>query len=511
MDHPLVFEVNTRCWLGQLSERAGRAITLDVAPDAEFESWEKAGFTHLWLMGVWRTGPKACALVRSEAGLRMTCREAHGSEGDEYISASPYAIAEYVVAEHFGGNAALARFRKKLRLHGMGLILDFVPNHVGIDHRWLGARPSLFVRARQQRAETFAARKTWIAHGKDPNFPAWNDTAQLDYRVAATRAAMRAALQSVAKLCDGVRCDMAMLLLEEVFAATWRDFPGPPRAASGEFWPAAIAGVKQERPDFLFIAEAYWNRERRLQELGFDYVYDKGFYDCLARLDPDALRRHLQTVGDDFRPVRFLENDDEPRVASILDLPAQKAAAVLLLSQPGMRLLHDGQLSGWKRRVPVQLTRYWPESPDPETNAFYGALLDALSQTNIGGTAMEYVPTEALGCFLIKWKGAGESCTLIAVNLGAQPVRFGVASIAPCLTLARTIFAAADSRFEWDGGRLQIDLPACGFLVLNLDRPAATTETNPPRKFAADGIASAPRSRSERRLRIHAVSSPRRR
>jgi glycosidase len=468
MDHPLIFEINTRCWLGELSEGRSRPVTLDTVPEAEFAAWQNAGFTHIWLMGVWKTGPKARALARAQPDLQAMCRAAFGAECDDIISASPYAIADYVVAECFGGNAALRQFRRKLRQNGLGLILDFVPNHLGVDHPWLAAWPGLFVRSSEPRPECFRAATGWIAHGKDPNFPAWIDTAQLDYRVPATRAAMRAILQSVARQCDGVRCDMAMLPLEDVFAATWRDFPGVPPPAAGEFWGEAIAAVKQRQADFLFIAEAYWNRESRLQELGFDYVYDKRFYDCLARRDPAALRRHLQTIANNFCPVRFLENHDEPRLASILDFPEQQAAAVLLLCQPGMRLLHDGQLTGRKRRLAVQLTRYWPEPPHLETKSFYHALLAALAQTAIGGTGLEYLATEASGCFLVKWKGEGARCTLCAVNLAEKPAQFAVGSIDPGARPARTIFAGAESKWKWTGGLLQIELPSHGFLLLNL-------------------------------------------
>ncbi len=281
---------------------------------------------------------------------------------------------------------------------------------------------------------------------------------------------MREVLQAVATQCDGVRCDMAMLLLEDVFDATWRDFPSGQPAAGGEFWAEAIAAVRRGRPDFLFIAEAYWERERRLQELGFDYAYDKTFYDCLARRDAAALRRHVQAVANNYRPVRFLENHDEPRVASLLDFAAQKAAAVLLLSQPGMRMLHDGQLSGRKRRTPVQLARYWPEADDPATAAFYGALLGALRQSVIGGTRVEFLETETAGSIVMRWKGEGGRWSVVAVNLTGEAARFGVAALEPGPWRMRTIFADAETRWNRAGGPLQIELAADGYLLLELAR-----------------------------------------
>jgi hypothetical protein len=463
MAHPLVLELNTRCWLRELSESASAPVTLETVPEAEFAAWKGAGFTHLWLMGVWKTGPKASALARAQPGFRALCREAFGTVSDEQISGSPYAIADYVVARRFGGNKGLSHFRQRLRQHGIGLILDFVPNHLGLDHPWLSARPSLFVHAAVPRQETFHAGKNWIAHGKDPNFPAWTDTAQLDYRVPATHAAMRGILHRVSRQCDGVRCDMAMLLLEDVFAATWANFPRAAAAAPGEFWKEAIASVKEKRGDFLFVAEAYWHREGRLRELGFDYAYDKGFYDCLVRRDSRALWNHLCHVAHHFSPVRFLENHDEPRIASLLNPAEQKAAAVLLLSQPGMRLLHDGQMTGRKHRVPVQLTRYWPESPNLEAKCFYDDLLACLPKTAIGGSRMEYVPTNAADSFLMEWKRDARR-TLVAVNLGPRSSRFTFGARS-----AHTVFADAESKWRQSGHHLHIDLAPHGFLVFNLD------------------------------------------
>src|SRR5262249_16836761 len=139
---------------------------------------------------------------------------------EEDFAGSPFAVADYTVAGELGGEPAIDKFRNRLQAHGLGLLLDFVPNHLGLDHSWVAERPERFVQASERPPETFRAETMsgprWLAHGKDPNFHAWIDTAQLDYRRADTRAAMLELLQSVARRCDGVRCDMAMLLLNEV-------------------------------------------------------------------------------------------------------------------------------------------------------------------------------------------------------------------------------------------------------------------------------------------------------
>src|SRR5688500_834258 len=202
----MLYEVNARCWLRE------QRTTLGSVPESAMAQWRAYGFTHLWLMGVWRTAP---------ASVRFS-RKLHS---DETLTGSPYAIAGYEVDPELGDDAGLARFRSGLAKHGMKLILDFIPNHTGLDHPWTRSHPQRFVRNRDSS----------IANGKDPYFPAWADTAQLDLRNLDTRQALIAELLSVAERCDGVRCDMAMLVLNDVFARNWG---GRPPAT--EFWSEAI-------------------------------------------------------------------------------------------------------------------------------------------------------------------------------------------------------------------------------------------------------------------------------
>src|SRR5262249_55782086 len=160
---------------------------------------------------------------------------------------------------------------------GFKLILDFVPNHLGLDHPWLKEQPDVFVQSPSEAPGTFRQETKsgvrWLANGKDPYFPPWTDTVQIDYRRGAARAAMTGLLQSVADRCDGVRCDMAMLLLNDIFPKTWAHMPVSIPPPATEFWADAITAVKKAHPGFLFLAEAYWNLEGRLQSQGFDYTY----------------------------------------------------------------------------------------------------------------------------------------------------------------------------------------------------------------------------------------------
>ena len=434
MTSPLVYEINTRCWMRELSARAGRAVTLGSVPEGEFERWQKLGFTHVWLMGVWPTGRLSRAAALSSDGLRRELGASLPGWKDEDVSGSPFAVAEYAVARELGNESDLRQFRKNLRAHGLGLLLDFVPNHVGLDHSWVVERPELFIQLPVEAPDTFhtgtPSGGRWLAHGKDPNFSAWIDTVQLDYRRADTRAAMIEVLQSIATRCDGLRCDMAMLLLNDVFCRTWESFPCAAAACEREFWSDAIQVVKKAQPEFLFLGEVYWDLEARMQSLGFEYTYDKRLYDYLVYRNQRDVQRHLLGVTPDFveASAHFLENHDEPRIASILSLPEHRAAALATVGLPGLRLLHDGQLTGSRVKIPVQLNRRPVETVQPEIAAFYEQLLAALGSSGVGrGKGNILIPrpawTDNLTAqyfVIVQWQSQPDGFDLVVVNLASH-------------------------------------------------------------------------------------------
>jgi hypothetical protein len=302
---------------------------------------------------------------------------------------------------------------------------------VGLDHPWLRERPELFVQSPAQREGTFARETAggtrWIAHGRDPWFAPWIDTAQLDYRRAATRAAMLETLRAVAARCDGVRCDMAMLVLNDVFAQTWRAFPTDSEPPPREFWEEAIPAIRREHPEFLFLAEVYWDLEARLQALGFDFTYDKPLYDALVWRNAAGAQWRVLERPPSFtaRCAHFLENHDEPRIATILSLPEHRAAALTVMGLPGMRFLHEGQLTGARIKVPVQLARRPVEPPDAAIAGFYERLLRTLPQTAVGrGEPRILTPRAAWAdnptgqnFILVQWQSAPPEFDLVAVNL----------------------------------------------------------------------------------------------
>jgi hypothetical protein len=432
MPYPLLYEVNTRCWLNALSERSGAAITLANVPDSQLTGWAKLGFTHIWLMGVWTTGARARAEALSHADLRRAYDEVMPGWREGDVWGSPYAVGDYQVPTALGGEAGLGRFRERLHEHGLKLMLDFVPNHVGLDHPWVAERPELFVQNPLQAPGTFAQRTgtgtRWLAYGRDPYFAPWTDTVQVDYRRPAARSAMTQLLQSIAARCDGVRCDMAMLLLNDVFAKTWESFPiASHLSPCTEFWESAIPLVKETHPGFVFLAEGYWGLEARLRALGFDYTYDKPLYDGLVSHDAVGVQRHLlgMPAGAVAASAHFLENHDEARIATILSAAEHRAAALLTLGLPGMRFLHDGQLSGARRKVPVQLARCAPEAVQTDIRDLYQQLLGTLPGTAVGQGSVELLQPRAAwsdnatarNFVVVQWQKSAPEFDLVVVNL----------------------------------------------------------------------------------------------
>ncbi len=156
MSDPLLYEINTRCWLHRLSDRYSAPITLANIPADELARWRKLGFTHIWLMGVWAAGPLARAKALQYSDLRRAYDQSLPGWRETDVAGSPYAIGDYQVPPALGGEAGLAAFRRQLHAQGMKLVLDFVPNHLGLDHAWVREQPELFVQSTGEAAGTFA-------------------------------------------------------------------------------------------------------------------------------------------------------------------------------------------------------------------------------------------------------------------------------------------------------------------------------------------------------------------
>ncbi len=383
LPNPLLYQINTRVWLRRLSEHAGRPFGLDDVPDEEIDTWSKIGFDWIWLLSVWTTGEAGRAVSRSRPDWLEEFRRVLPDLSEKDICGSGFAIADYTAGPQLGGPEALSKFRRRLADRGMRLMLDFVPNHTALDHRWVAEHLDFFITGTERHLRDAPANyirlntrngERIFAHGRDPYFSGWPDTLQLNYGNPAVRQAMTEELERIAAQCDGVRCDMAMLLVPEVFERTWG-------VAMGPFWPDAIERIRATYPDFVLMAEAYWDMEWTLQQQGFDYCYDKRLCDRLRAREVRPVRDHLSAdLGFQGKLARFLENHDEPRAAEIFAGKAHEAATVATYLAPGLRLFHQGQLSGARTRISTHLCRAVEEPDDASIVAFYARLIEILGQ-----------------------------------------------------------------------------------------------------------------------------------
>jgi hypothetical protein len=379
----VIYEVFTWPWLTALSAGADRRVTLADVPEHVWDSLALPGVDAVWLMGVWERSPAGRDAALADPELRAARSAALPDGTDADVVGSPYCIAGYEVDARLGGREGLACARAALAERGLRLLLDFVPNHVAPDHPWVTDHPEYFVRGSEEDLAT--APQAWLrtaggiyARGRDPNFPPWRDVVQLDPMSAPLRAAAVATLNDIAGQCDGVRCDMAMLFLDEVAQRTWAGRLQPVR--DQPYWSEVTTRVRQAHPDFVFLAEAYWDLEGPLLEQGIDLCYDKRLYDRLRDGDAASVHAHLLAAPRrQSRLVRFLENHDEARAASAFAPDRLRAASVALLTLPGEVLLHEGQLDGLRTRLPVELGRRPAEQPDPDVRRFWSGLLAAVA------------------------------------------------------------------------------------------------------------------------------------
>ena len=429
---PVIYEVNTVVWLRELGGRYGRPVTLGDVPDEVWDDLAMPGLDAVWLMGVWERSPAGLRVAQANEELRRSWGRALPDVRPEDVVGSPYCVRRYVVDAALGGPAGLAAARTALARRGVRLLLDYVPNHVAPDHPWVTDHPEYFIRGHRGDLERtppefIEAAGAVLALGRDPYIAPWPDVVQLNAFAPELREATAAVLADIGRQCDGVRCDMAMLLMNDVFARTWSQRAGP--VPADDFWPLVLERVRRLRPDMLFVAEAYWDLEWALQQHGFDYCYDKRLYDRLLHESAAGVRAHLGAeVAYQRHLLRFLENHDEPRAAATMPPEKQRTAAVTIATLPGATLWHEGQFEGRRVRPPVFLARRPDEPADGELRAFYRELVDAVHSAGLREGEWRLLDTAGWADnptheHLVAWCWEGANRHLVIVNLSDQPAQ----------------------------------------------------------------------------------------
>ena len=402
----------TYVWLGQLSKTHRRPIaTLDAIPDEELAVLAERGITGLWLIGLWKRSAGSAAIKR-----RM---------GNEEALASAYSLDEYVIAEDLGGEGALGRLRARAWAHGIRLAADMVPNHMGLDGRWVVERPDLFVQASEppydysftgpdlcvdpraeiriedgywtrsdaavvfERRDAATGEARYIYHGNDGTSMPWNDTAQLDYLAPEVREAVLRTILDVARRFPIIRFDAAMTLARRHVRRLWHPPPGeggaiPSRsrhavsteafdsAMPREFWREVVERVQLECPDTLLLAEAFWMMEGYfVRTLGMHRVYNSAFMHMLRDEDGEGFRRLLREVLE-YDPavlarfVNFMNNPDEESAVSQFGRGDKYfGTATLLATLPGLPMFGHGQFEGFAEKYGMEFARaYQPEVVD---------------------------------------------------------------------------------------------------------------------------------------------------
>jgi len=411
-------------WLHQLSRDYGVSVTtLDQVPDAELDRLVAQGFTGLWLIGLWERSTASRVIKR-----RM---------GNPEAEASAYALHDYAIAQRLGGEGAWKNLSERAAARGLRLASDMVPNHVGIDGRWLVEHPEWFVQVPHppypgysfsgpdlsedesvgiyledgywdqsdaavvfKRVAHDTGEARYVYHGNDGTQMPWNDTAQLDYLNPVVREAVIQQILAVARRFPIIRFDAAMTLARRHVQRLWHPTPGaagavPSRAQYGaspeefalgmpqEFWREVVQRVQEEVPDTLLLAEAFWMMEGYfVRNLGMHRVYNSAFMHMLRDEDNAGFRgmiRDILAVSPAIleRFVNFVNNPDEESAASQFGTSDKYfGVATLMATLPGLPMFGHGQIEGYTEKYGMEYARaYTDETPDPGFVAHHEAVI----------------------------------------------------------------------------------------------------------------------------------------
>lgn len=458
--NPHLIEINTILWIKQLRIKYSvPEMTLSSVPDEEWLDLRRKGFDIVWLVGVWQSSPESEQIAKKDKNVLDRAKALSPNFGPDVIGPSPYSIYLYYLNPELGFEWELKATREKLNSMGMKLMLDIVSNHTAKDAPYVHEHPECFIQGNEQDYKEHPdwffesekdGKKIYIAYGRDPNFPPWTDTAQLNYYNPDTHREMMEALMRIADAADAVRCDMVMLSLNDMHGNIWnkmlkqQGFTCP----KNEFWTTAIQAVKEKYPSFIFLAEVYWGLEWRLQEMGFDYTYDKVTYDRLLYHGPSEVHGHLRAEKlYQKRSARFIDNHDEKPSLVLFGKQKALAAATVISTIKGLRLYTQNQIDGVNAQPPLQLTEPYPRTMDSEVKRFYSNLLSITNHPAFHGGEWNLLEVnraskdDKTNTNIIAWKWAQHRTVKLVVVNYANTISSGVVmhSVKPTGTITSVV------------------------------------------------------------------------
>ena len=418
--HPILYEISTRPWLYELGLKYGKQIEklVDI-PLEEFDYLKESGIEIVWMMGVWKLGKYGIDLDKKSDYSNVL---PDWTEKD--VIGSPYAIYEYVCNPEIGRNIDLIWLREQLNSRNMKLMLDFVPNHSAVDAPTSTSNPEFYVHAPEGKTDPKRYTDSGLAYGKDPYFDPWRDVLQWNYWENKTRYYMKDNLMTVLSYADGVRCDMAHLMLNDVFGNTWKEeleawgYKRP----ENEFWEFAFNEVKQKYPDAILLAEVYEDWEiDSLYKLGFTYTYDKVLLDKLEGSSKD-INDYIYDKTEKYwgHSAHFVENHDENRaVYNMGSVEKAKAAGTIAATLGGMIFMNHGQWSGYRNKLDVHLIRGAYEPENISVKNYYERLMKIIQNPAFTGSKYSFVSNmsgDKKDDFVAYLREEGNNHYLIVVN-----------------------------------------------------------------------------------------------
>ena len=419
--HPFLYQISTRPWLYELSKKYGRNITkLSEIPTEEFDVLQQNGVDIVWMMGIWKLG---------EYGLEFDRNNTYDNVMPDWsiedVIGSPFAITEYTCNPELGTDDDIYNLRTELRQRGMKLMLDFVPNHSAHDCPLAYSDIYMYIRDPDSSHEVDRYNSRGIAYGSDVGHRPWKDVIQWNYFDSKTIEAMTKNFVKVLTLADAVRCDVAYLVLNDVFENAWSyelnhyQYSKPEE----EFWSVAIKAAREVNKDAIILAESYYDEyNKKLIDLGFDYVYDKPLLDNLL-LTTNDVKEFLRSKTNESwdKACHFVENHDEQRIVFKTEGNYKKAMAAGTIGATvgGMIFMNHGQWEGKKNKLDVHLRRATYETDNLEVKNYYKKLNQVLLEPAFRSSNFYYIDNmtgDKKDDFISYIKEEGDNHYLVVVN-----------------------------------------------------------------------------------------------